>query len=53
VIAVRERVLPSAADIHAVAADLTDTGWLTDIPANQPTVLVADRLAAFLQQRDW
>ncbi|MGH3720834.1 MAG: class I SAM-dependent methyltransferase [Pseudonocardiaceae bacterium] len=46
VVKIRERFLPHVS--HTINADLTTPGWLDDIPANRPTMIVADGLVAFL-----
>ncbi len=43
---IRERFLPHAS--HIIGADLTTSGWLDGIPADRPTMIVADGLMAFL-----
>ncbi|OBI16251.1 class I SAM-dependent methyltransferase [Mycobacterium sp. E2497] len=50
VIALRSRVVPQHAQAHSVGADLTDPGWLNDIPGSRPAVIVADGLVAFLTE---
>lgn len=42
----RERLIPSRA--HLVAADVTTTGWLGEIPNDRPTMIVTDGLMALL-----
>lgn len=46
VVQIRERFLPHAS--HTIGADLTTPGWLGSIPADRPTMIVADGLMAFL-----
>lgn len=50
VVAERERLLPEHPNVHRVAADLTEEGWLDALPAARPVVAVADGLVAFLPQ---
>lgn len=50
IIAVRDQALPAAPHAHSVAASLTETGWADGIPADRPTMLVADGLFAFLTE---
>jgi O-methyltransferase involved in polyketide biosynthesis len=50
VIALRAEVIGQPIQAHAVAADLTDPGWLDVIPTGRPAVIVADGLVAFLTQ---
>ncbi|MDH6193839.1 O-methyltransferase involved in polyketide biosynthesis [Mycobacterium frederiksbergense] len=48
--AVREQVLPPHQQDHSIAASLADPNWPADIPADRPTMLVADGLFAFLTE---
>ncbi|MGV0742713.1 class I SAM-dependent methyltransferase [Mycolicibacterium sp. XJ870] len=48
--ALREQVLPPHPGAHNVAASLADERWPADIPADRPTMLVADGLFAFLPE---
>ncbi|OBK71645.1 class I SAM-dependent methyltransferase [Mycobacterium sp. 1274761.0] len=50
IIAVRDQVLPAARHSHSVAASVTDERWPETIPADRPTMLVADGLFAFLRE---
>jgi O-methyltransferase involved in polyketide biosynthesis len=50
VIALRDEVLPAHRQEHAVAARIGDPGWADAIPADRPTMLVADGLTAFLSE---
>jgi O-methyltransferase involved in polyketide biosynthesis len=50
VIDLRASALGQQPTAHAVAADLTDPGWLDHIPGDRPAVIVADGLVAFLAQ---
>ena len=50
IIAVRDEALPAASQSHSVAASLTEAGWTDAIPADRPTMLVADGLFAFLTE---
>lgn len=50
VIALRDRLVPAAPRAHPVAADLTGDDWTATIPADRPTMLVADGLFAFLPE---
>lgn len=43
---IRERFLPNAS--HTIGAELTTPGWMNEIPADRPTMIVADGLMAFL-----
>lgn len=48
--ALREQALPPHPRQHCVAASLADDGWPADIPADRPTIVVADGLFAFLTE---
>lgn len=49
--ALRERVLPHRANSHSVAVSVADAHWPDSIPADRPTLLVADGLFAFLTEQ--
>lgn len=49
---VRDEALPVAPQSHSVAASLADNHWTDAIPADRPTMLVADGLFAFLTEPD-
>ncbi|MGO9927056.1 MAG: class I SAM-dependent methyltransferase [Mycobacterium sp.] len=51
VIAVRDRLFPSIAQAQSIGASLTDEHWPEQIPADRPTMLIADGLLAFLDER--
>jgi O-methyltransferase involved in polyketide biosynthesis len=48
--ALRDQVLPAAPQSHSVPVSLTDEHWPEAIPANRPTMLIADGLFAFLTE---
>lgn len=50
VIALREQVLPPSKHAHSVAASVADRDWPSAIPADRPTMLIADGLFAFLSE---
>ncbi|MFC4591204.1 class I SAM-dependent methyltransferase [Sphaerisporangium corydalis] len=52
IVALRRHLLPERAGAHHLAADLTDPHWLDAVPADRPTVIVADGLIGFLSQDD-
>lgn len=52
VIVLRESVLPQHHCSHAVAASLIEREWADAIPADRPTMVVADGLFAFLTEPD-
>jgi len=50
VIALRDALVPADDHAHSVAASLADDGWTDSIPADRPTLLIADGLLAFLPE---
>ena len=48
--ALRDQVLPAAPQSHSVPVSLLDAHWPDTIPADRPTMLVADGLFAFLPE---
>jgi O-methyltransferase involved in polyketide biosynthesis len=50
VIALRDELVPPDDHAHSVAASLADDGWADSIPAERPTMLIADGLLAFLPE---
>lgn len=50
VIALRDEVVPPAESAHSVASSVADNHWTESIPANRPTMLIADGLLAFLSE---
>jgi O-methyltransferase involved in polyketide biosynthesis len=50
VIALRDEVLPPSRQEKSVAARIGDPHWADAIPADRPTMLVADGLTAFLSE---
>jgi O-methyltransferase involved in polyketide biosynthesis len=50
VIALRDAVLPAGQHEHSVGARIGDPGWVDAIPADRPTILVADGLTGFLSE---
>ncbi|NUR92306.1 MAG: class I SAM-dependent methyltransferase [Nonomuraea sp.] len=53
VVQVREQVLPPHANVHAVAADVTDPGWLEALPGDRAAVVVSDGLLPFLTEAEF
>ncbi|MFL0172262.1 class I SAM-dependent methyltransferase [Mycobacterium sp. SMC-13] len=47
---VRDELLPANPHCHTVVALVTETDWAAGIPADRPTMLVADGLFAFLTE---
>lgn len=52
VIALRRRLIPELDRSHLVAASLTDSRWLNDIPRDRPVIAVADGVLGFLAEAD-
>jgi O-methyltransferase involved in polyketide biosynthesis len=50
IMALREAVLPVNAHSHSVPVSLTEKHWPESIPADRPTILIADGLFAFLPE---
>jgi len=48
--ALRDHVLPADAHSHSVPVSLADAHWPDAIPADRPTMLIADGLFAFLTE---
>jgi O-methyltransferase involved in polyketide biosynthesis len=44
----REQLVPPRERAHIVGADLTDAGWIADLPKDRPAFLVHDGLIVFL-----
>ena len=47
-----QAALPGAAHCHVVAASVTDPAWLADIPADRPTLMIAEGLTMYLTEAD-
>jgi O-methyltransferase involved in polyketide biosynthesis len=52
VIALREAVFPTRLQYHLVATSATDPSWLDRIPADRPTLLLAEGVSMYLTERD-
>ncbi|MCC9183577.1 class I SAM-dependent methyltransferase [Mycolicibacterium mageritense] len=52
VIALRRQLIPELDRGHPIAASLTEPGWLTEIPCEQPAIIVADGVLGFLTEAD-
>ena len=50
VIALRDQVMPASGQAHSIAASVADDDWPDTIPADRPTILIADGLFAFLSE---
>jgi O-methyltransferase involved in polyketide biosynthesis len=52
VVDLRDRVLPRRANTHSIGANVGSVGWLEDVPAARPALIVADGLIPFVSQDD-
>jgi O-methyltransferase involved in polyketide biosynthesis len=52
VIALRENVFPARTRYHLIATSATDPSWLDRIPADRPTLLLAEGVSMYLTERD-
>jgi O-methyltransferase involved in polyketide biosynthesis len=52
VAALRSQLYPAAERYHVVAASVTDPGWLADIPAGRPALMVGEGLTMYLTEQD-
>src|SRR5690625_7830149 len=52
VIALREAMMPVRENAHPVGASLLDPQWTQAVPADRPTILVADGLLGFLSEAE-
>lgn len=52
VIALREALMPVRENAHPVGASLLDPQWTEIVPADRPTILVADGLIGFLTEEE-
>ena len=52
VIALRERFYPKHENYHLVASSATDLSWLDAIPADRPTLLIAEGVSMYLTESD-
>ncbi len=48
-IALREKLYPSRVGYTMIGTSLTDLGWMTQIPADRPTLIMAEGLTPYLQ----
>ncbi len=49
VIELRRRLFPSRDDYHLIGSSVTDDGWLQAIPADRPTLILAEGLTMYLR----
>lgn len=52
VIALRAQVYPERGHTYAVAASVTDPGWLTAVPADLPVLMIGEGLTMYLTRAD-
>jgi O-methyltransferase involved in polyketide biosynthesis len=52
VISLREKVFPKRQNYHLVATPATDPSWLDQIPADRPTLLLAEGISMYLAEDD-
>jgi O-methyltransferase involved in polyketide biosynthesis len=52
VISLREKLFPSRPQYHLVATPATDPSWLDQIPADRPTLLLAEGISMYLTEGD-
>ncbi|HEX7428255.1 MAG TPA: class I SAM-dependent methyltransferase, partial [Mycobacterium sp.] len=46
----RQQLYPEREHYHVVAASVTDPAWLADIPADRPTLMIAEGLTMYLTE---
>jgi O-methyltransferase involved in polyketide biosynthesis len=52
VAALRTQLYPVAEHYHVVAASVTDPGWLADISADRPALMIGEGLTMYLTEQD-
>ncbi len=52
VAALRARLYPTADHCHVVASPVTEPAWLTEIPNNRPTLMIAEGLTMYLSEQE-
>jgi O-methyltransferase involved in polyketide biosynthesis len=52
VAALRTQLYPDAQHYHVVAASVTDPGWLADVPADRPALMIGEGLTMYLTEQD-
>ena len=52
VITLREKIFPNRPQYHPVATSATDPSWLDRIPADRPTLLLAEGISMYLKERE-
>src|SRR5690606_2890773 len=49
VVELRQQLYPARDGYHMLGSSVTEPGWLTDIPADQPTLVLAEGLTMYLR----
>ena len=52
VVELRRVLLPDRAGVHRIASSVTEPGWLAEVPASQPVVVVAEGVVQYLTRTD-
>jgi O-methyltransferase involved in polyketide biosynthesis len=52
VAALRRQLFPAREHCHIVAASVTNPGWLADVPADRPTLMIGEGLTMYLTEED-
>lgn len=52
VAALRERFFPAREHCHVVAASVTDAGWMSSVPSDRPTLVIAEGVTMYLTEAD-
>ncbi|MDI2028921.1 class I SAM-dependent methyltransferase [Saccharopolyspora sp. TS4A08] len=53
VVELRDRLYPQLRDNHrTLAASVTETGWLDEVPPGRPTLVIAEGLTPYLSEQD-
>lgn len=52
VIELRRRIYPDRGDYRMVSASVTDDGWLRDVPAGHPVLVIAEGLVPYLTETE-
>lgn len=48
----RRQLFPAREHCHIVSASVTDPAWLADVPADRPTLMIAEGLTMYLTEAD-
>jgi O-methyltransferase involved in polyketide biosynthesis len=48
----RRQLYPARDNYHVVSASVTDPAWLTDVPTDRPTLMIAEGLTMYLTESD-